>query len=45
MKTNSKVYGVLVPAPRMTKAAAFLLATALAIPVFVLLSVIDWLWF
>ncbi|MFT4961980.1 MAG: hypothetical protein ACI92Z_003075 [Paracoccaceae bacterium] len=44
MKDNSKVYGILVRAPRMTKAAAFLLATALAIPVFTVLSVIDWLW-
>ncbi|SFT76234.1 hypothetical protein [Sedimentitalea nanhaiensis] len=30
-------------APRPTRAAALLLATALSIPVFVLLSLIDWL--
>lgn len=30
-------------APRPTRAAAFLLATALSIPVFVVLSVVEWL--
>ncbi|MFT6023733.1 MAG: hypothetical protein ACI9PY_001851 [Ascidiaceihabitans sp.] len=42
MKTP--VYGLTARVQRMTKTAAFLLATVLSIPVFVILSVIDWLW-
>ncbi|MBV1926088.1 MAG: hypothetical protein KUG62_02960 [Rhodobacteraceae bacterium] len=44
MKESLKVYGITVRAPRMTKAAAFLLATALAIPVWLILSLVNWLW-
>lgn len=39
-----RVYGKTISDPRLTKAAALLLATALSIPVFVVLSLIDWLW-
>ncbi|WP_262504549.1 hypothetical protein [Ruegeria intermedia] len=42
MKT---VLGRTIPSPRVTRAAAFLLAAALSVPVFVVLSVADWLWF
>ncbi|MBV1894913.1 MAG: hypothetical protein KUG70_00550 [Rhodobacteraceae bacterium] len=45
MKESIKVYGIAVRGPRMTKAAAFLLAAALAVPVFLILNLIDWLWF
>jgi hypothetical protein len=39
------VYGVRVRVQRLTKTAAVLVATGLSVPVFVVLSVIDWLWF
>ncbi|EEX10544.1 hypothetical protein SL1157_2604 [Ruegeria lacuscaerulensis ITI-1157] len=42
MKT---VFGQTIPSPRVTRAAVFLLAIALSVPVFVVLSVADWLWF
>ncbi|MDW3184338.1 MULTISPECIES: hypothetical protein [unclassified Roseobacter] len=38
------VQGVAAPAPRMTKTTAFLIATGLSIPVFAILTLIDWLW-
>lgn len=38
------VQGKRIAAPRMTKAAAFLVATALSVPVFVLLTLAQWLW-
>ncbi|WP_268875836.1 hypothetical protein [Falsiruegeria litorea] len=41
MKT---VYGKSVASPRVTKAAALLLATALSGPVFVVLTLVGWLW-
>jgi len=44
MKKLPFVQGVLAPAPRMTRAAALLLAVAISVPVFVVLSVVDWLW-
>ncbi|WP_300030894.1 hypothetical protein [uncultured Roseobacter sp.] len=44
MKKSETVFGICAPAPRMTKTAAFLLATVLSVPVFVVLTVIDWLW-
>jgi len=44
MKNFPLVQGVMAPAPRMTKAAALLLAVAISVPVFVVLSVVDWLW-
>jgi hypothetical protein len=43
MKHNpTLVHGTRAPAPRMTKAAAFLLATALSLPVFVVLTLAQW---
>ncbi|WP_298969766.1 hypothetical protein [uncultured Roseobacter sp.] len=39
------VQGVAAPAPRMTKTAAFLIATGMSIPVFAILSLVEWLWF
>ncbi|WP_257883651.1 hypothetical protein [Roseobacter insulae] len=39
------VQGVSAPAPRMTKTAAFLIATGMSIPVFAILTVVEWLWF
>ena len=41
---KNAVYGQKIPVQRMTKTAALLLATVLAVPVFLILSVIDWLW-
>ena len=41
---KNKVYGQNIPVQRMTKTAAVLLATVLAVPVFIILSLIDWLW-
>ncbi|WIY25221.1 hypothetical protein [Parasedimentitalea psychrophila] len=43
MKNQYKIMGLSAPAPRMTRAAAFLLATALSVPVFILLNGIAWL--
>jgi hypothetical protein len=40
-QSNSKVMGRCAPGPRMTKAAAFLIAVALSIPVFILLTLAD----
>ncbi len=42
---KSKVMGQCAPSPRMTKTAAFLLAVALSIPVFILLTLADLLFF
>ncbi|MDW3222152.1 MAG: hypothetical protein R8G34_04580 [Paracoccaceae bacterium] len=39
------VQGVSAPAPRMTKTAAFLIAAGVSFPVFVILTLVDWLWF
>ncbi|MEM9636991.1 MAG: hypothetical protein AAGA94_05045 [Pseudomonadota bacterium] len=38
------VQGVSAPAPRMTKTAAFLIATGMSIPVFAILTLIERLW-
>jgi len=43
MENQYKIMGHSAPAPRMTKAAAFLVATALSVPVFILLNCIAWL--
>ncbi|MEP1328784.1 hypothetical protein [Pseudophaeobacter sp.] len=43
MKKKSTIMGQVAPNPRLTKTAAFLVATGLSIPVFVLLSLLDWL--
>jgi hypothetical protein len=40
---SARVQGLAAPAPRITKAALFLVATALSIPVYLVLSVIDWI--
>lgn len=39
------VQGVTAPAPRMTKTAAFLIATGMSIPVFALLTLAEWMFF
>jgi hypothetical protein len=43
MKNQHKIMGCYAPGPRMTKAAAFLVATVLSVPVFILLNCIAWL--
>ncbi|WP_298835572.1 hypothetical protein [uncultured Roseobacter sp.] len=45
MKNSETVLGVSAPSTRVTKTAAFLVAAALSVPVFAILSVVDWLWF
>lgn len=45
MKKQSQVMGQSAPNPRMTKSAAFLIAVALSIPVFILLTLADLLFF
>jgi len=42
-KQASDVFGLSAPTPRMTKTAAFLLATVLSVPVFILLTLGQWL--
>jgi hypothetical protein len=42
MKKQTTVQGVTARAPRPTRAAAVLLACVLSIPVFVVLSLIEW---
>lgn len=42
-KPPAKPRAIAVSAPRPTRAAAFLLATALSIPVFVVLSLVEWI--
>lgn len=42
--TIKAVQGITAPGPRLTKSAALLAAILLSIPVFIVLSVIDWLW-
>jgi hypothetical protein len=39
----ARVQGLAAPAPRVTKAAVFLLATALSIPVYAVLTLIEWI--
>ncbi|WP_298912479.1 hypothetical protein [uncultured Roseobacter sp.] len=39
------VQGISAPAPRLTKTAAFLIATGMSIPVFAVLTLVEWLWF
>lgn len=41
--SSETVQGIFAPAPRMTKTAAFLIATALSIPVFLALTLAQWL--
>lgn len=43
MKNDVRIMGQAAPAPRMTKAAALLIACALSVPVFALLTLVDWL--
>ena len=45
MKKQNKVYGKVAPCARMTKSAALLLAVALSVPVFMVLTVLDLLVF
>jgi len=42
-KTPVKVLGHSAPNPRMTLSAAALLACALSVPVFIVLTLVDWL--
>ncbi|MFW8636161.1 hypothetical protein [Cribrihabitans pelagius] len=41
MKKTTRILGQAAPAPRMTKAAATLLATALSLPVFLILTLLQ----
>ncbi len=43
MKTPVKILGKTAPAARMTKCAALLIATALSVPTFIVLTVIEFL--
>ncbi|MFD3189683.1 hypothetical protein ACFMPD_05340 [Sedimentitalea sp. HM32M-2] len=43
MARNSSIRAKAAAAPRPTRAAAVVLATVLSVPVFLLLSLIDWL--
>lgn len=43
-KKSDPVCGVTAPSVRPTAYAAWLVAVALSVPVFVVLSVIDWIW-
>ncbi len=45
MKKHSQVMGRCAPNPRITKTAAFLIAAGLSIPVFILLTLADLLFF
>ncbi|WP_193748789.1 hypothetical protein [Leisingera sp. ANG-Vp] len=45
MKKTTKVMGQSAPSPRLTKAAALLIATGLSVPVFVLLTLLESLLF
>ncbi|WP_375227942.1 hypothetical protein [Roseobacter sp. S98] len=44
MKNAASIQGVHAPATRVTRTAAFIVAAALSVPVFVILSLVDWLW-
>lgn len=41
---HTPVYGQTAASAKWTKSAALSLATGLSVPVFLVLSVIDWLW-
>jgi hypothetical protein len=45
MKKSALILGHHAPAPRLTKAAALLLATALSVPVFLCLSLLELIMF
>jgi hypothetical protein len=45
MKKTKQIMGQAAAAPRMTKAAALLIATGLSVPVFVLLTLLEALLF
>lgn len=45
MKKKKQIMGQAAAAPRMTKAAALLIATGLSVPVFVLLTLLEALLF
>ena len=45
MKKQTPVLGQTAPNPKLTLSAAFVLASVLSIPVFVLLNLVDWLFF
>ncbi|UWQ52406.1 hypothetical protein [Leisingera caerulea] len=41
MKTAKQIMGQMAAAPRMTKAAALLIATGLSVPVFLVLTLVE----
>ncbi|MGR3616533.1 MAG: hypothetical protein ACU0BB_10865 [Paracoccaceae bacterium] len=43
MNNSNLVMGRKIPAPRLTKAAALLLAAVLSLPVFAVAMLVDWL--
>ncbi|MEP2715761.1 hypothetical protein [Pseudophaeobacter sp.] len=43
MKKHVPVLGKIAPNPRVTLSAAFALACVLSVPVFLVLSLVDWL--
>jgi hypothetical protein len=43
MKHTNRPSQIIAPAPRPTRAAALTLACVLSVPVFVILSLVDWL--
>jgi hypothetical protein len=43
MKKRLSIQGQTAPNPRMTLSAAFVLASVLSVPVYALLSLVDWL--
>lgn len=45
MKNANQILGQTAPAARMTKSAAFLIATSLSVPVFLILSLLELLLF
>lgn len=45
MKKRLNVHGLSATAPRPTKVAAMLLASVIAVPVLLLLNLIEWLFF
>lgn len=45
MKKQSQVLGQCAPSPRITKTAALLVATGLSVPVFILLTLAEFLFF
>jgi len=45
MKNRISVQGITATAPRPTKAVAMLMASALSVPVFIVLNLVERMWF